>query len=269
MQAPAGLALGPDSAIWVYDARKRQMLRFGLDGVPLDPRRVQARVWDAVRPATDGVYVGERSVAGAEMTRSVMRVSMDDEARVFTVFLPRPAMVEIPGCGASVPLGRLFERDLTWDAEGSRVAVFLGPEYVVDVYDDGRHTLSLRTSTPLRPMTEGMAARQYGDGFRLGLPGGACEVDAVEMVRAQGFEPNLPAVSQLRVTPDGEIWVQRGHLPDEAAVIDIWAADGEYVGALPAGTRLPVAFLPGRAVAVSELDEWDVPRLVVLDVRRE
>lgn len=267
MQGPVALGLGPDSAVWIYDQRKREMVRFGLAGAPLEPRRLEAPVWDAVRPGTDGVYVGERSVVAPDsMRRSVLRVSMDDETRVFTVSLPRRAMVEVPGCGASVPMGRLFERDLTWDAAGRRVAVFVGPEYVVDVYDDGRHTLSLRTSTPLRPMTEAMATREYGDGFRLGLPGGDCVADAVEMVRAQGFAPYLPAVSEVRVTPDGGVWVQRGHLADEPAIIDIWAAGGEYLGALPAGTPFPLAFLPDRAVAVSEVDEWDVPRIVVLDV---
>lgn len=269
LQGPAGLALGPDSAVWVYDQRKRQLIRFAADGAPLEPRRVESRVWEPARPGTDGVYVGERSVIGSDsMRRGVLRISMDEETPVITVSLPRPAMVEVPGCGASVPMGRLFERDLTWDAQGNRVAVFLGPEYVVDIYDDGRHTLSLRMPTPPRPVTEALAARQYGDGFRLGLPGGDCVVDPVKMARARGFAPHLPAVADVRVTPDGEIWVQRGHVAGEAAVIDIWAADGEYVGALPAGTPLPLAFLPGGAVGISEVDDWDVPRLVVLDVIR-
>jgi hypothetical protein len=265
---PTAIAFGPDSAVWVYDAGKGAMVRFGLDGVPLDERRIESRVWDPLRPALDGVYVGERSVVGAEMTRSVMRFSHAGESTVVGISLPRPAMVEVPGCQVSIPIGRLFERDLIWDAEGDRVAIFSGPEYVVDVYDGGNHTYSLRMSTPLRALTETLAARQYGDGFRIGLPGGDCRADAVAMVRAQGFESHLPAVSQLRVTPGGEIWVQRGHLTDEAAVIDIWAADGRYLGALPAGTPVPVAFLPASTVAVSEVDEWDVPRLVVQDVRR-
>jgi hypothetical protein len=268
MQRPAGLAVGSDGVAWVYDAGAGALLRFNADGGWLEPRRVESRVWESVRSGTDGVYLGERSVAGAEMTRSVVQVTANEEVRVFSTTVPRPAMVDVPGCGASIPIGRLFERDLAWDAEGARVAVFLGPEYVVDVYDNGHHTLSLRMSLPPRPVTEALAARYYGDGFRLRLAGGECRADPVSMVRSQGFEPNMPSVSALRVTQDGEIWVQRGHLPDEQAIIDIWAADGEYVGALPEGTLLPVAFLPDGGVAVSEVDQWDIPQLVVLSVNR-
>lgn len=49
MQAPRGLGMGPDSSIWVYDARKRAMVQFDLGGAPLGERRVAAHVRERKR----------------------------------------------------------------------------------------------------------------------------------------------------------------------------------------------------------------------------
>ena len=265
-QMPAGMGVRGDGTVWVYDFGKRSMVRFGSDGSLLDERRLDFLAWGgAVRPAADGVFVEKYVPAGADtLSRSLHVVTEDTVGDLVSARFPRPAQVPVPGCSVRIPVGRLFEPALRWDGQGGRLVTHVGPEYVVDVYDGGTHTLSLRLDVPLTPVTEADAARQYPDGFRLGLPGGPCTADGAAMARAQGYASVLPAVSQLFVAPDGTVWVARGHFAGEEPPIDVWSAEGDFVGTLPPGTPIPVAVLPDGTHLVVETDELDVPYLVAV-----
>ena len=73
-------------------------------------------------------------------------------------------------------------------------------------------------------------------------------------------------VQGVRATWDGGLWIQRrGEDPwDDEGPIDVFNADREYVGTLPAGEpAMPIAFGPDGLVAHLESDEFDVPTLVV------
>ncbi|MCY4573609.1 MAG: 6-bladed beta-propeller [Gemmatimonadetes bacterium] len=87
-----------------------------------------------------------------------------------------------------------------------------------------------------------------------------------EGMEAREFFSEVPVVRVVRAGWSGTLWVQRrGDEPwDDDGPIDVFGADRQYVGTFPAGaTRIPRAFGPDGLVAFWELDELDVPGIVV------
>ncbi len=91
-------------------------------------------------------------------------------------------------------------------------------------------------------------------------------------IQERGFYHEIPVVLGLKATWDGGLWIQRrGEDPwmDEGP-IDVFNADREYLGTLPAGDPpMPAAFGPDGLVVHLERDEFDVPTLVVSRLREE
>ena len=91
-------------------------------------------------------------------------------------------------------------------------------------------------------------------------------------IQERGFYHEIPVVLELKATWDGGLWIQRrGEDPwlDEGP-IDVFNADHEYLGTLPAGDPpMPAAFGPAGLVVHLERDEFDVPTLVVSRSRGE
>ena len=80
------------------------------------------------------------------------------------------------------------------------------------------------------------------------------------------FFEEVPVVRGVRATWDGALWIQRrGEEPwDDSGPIDVFGADREYVGTFPAGAPgMPATFGPDGLVAFWEMDEMDVPTIVV------
>ncbi|MCY4571500.1 MAG: hypothetical protein OXF01_01760 [Gemmatimonadetes bacterium] len=99
-----------------------------------------------------------------------------------------------------------------------------------------------------RQMTEQMTAQQR------------------ERIESQEYFPEIPVVRGLRATWDGSLWVQRrGADPwDYEGPIDVLGPNGEYRGTFAAGElEMPRAFGPNGLVAYVEMDEMDVPTIVV------
>lgn len=84
-------------------------------------------------------------------------------------------------------------------------------------------------------------------------------------LEAESFYPVIPVIRQLQTTWDGRIWVMRqGDELLEDGPIDVLTAAGEYVGTYRTGeTKMPDAFGPDGLAAFIELDELDVPSVVV------
>ena len=79
------------------------------------------------------------------------------------------------------------------------------------------------------------------------------------------FFPVVPVIQELATTWEGRIWVMRR---DEAVLedgpIDVLTAEGEYIGTYrAAATGMPDAFGPDGLAAFIELDEFEVPSVVV------
>lgn len=87
-----------------------------------------------------------------------------------------------------------------------------------------------------------------------------------ERVEGREFFGEVPVIRAIRATWDGALWVQRrGREPwDDEGPIDVFGRDRQYLGTFPAGaTEMPYAFGPDGLVAFWELDELDVPTIVV------
>ena len=98
--------------------------------------------------------------------------------------------------------------------------------------------------------------------------------DIIENVQ---FYPEIPLVDDLRATWEGTLWVLRtpedgypsesvglGRLAGSPAPIDVVTSGGRYVGTFPAlVAAMPIAFGPDGLVAFVEIDEFDVPTVIV------
>ncbi|MYB04842.1 MAG: hypothetical protein F4Y24_00680 [Gemmatimonadetes bacterium] len=87
-------------------------------------------------------------------------------------------------------------------------------------------------------------------------------------IEGMQFNHEIPVVVSLRATWEGGLWVRRRREGDPwegaVGVIDVWNPDGRYVGTLPPGDPpTPDAFGPDGLAAWVELDELDVPTIVV------
>lgn len=92
-------------------------------------------------------------------------------------------------------------------------------------------------------------------------------------IQERGFYHEIPVVLGLKATWDGGLWIQRRGEDDpwmDEGPIDVFNADREYLGTLPAGDPpMPAAFGPDGLVVHLERDEFDVPTLVVSRLRGE
>ncbi|MYA32410.1 MAG: hypothetical protein F4164_02755 [Gemmatimonadales bacterium] len=183
---------------------------------------------------------------------------------------------------------RWFEPELLWDVlPDGGIAYSDSTAYDIKVTDGaGRVTRLLSRDLHPKPVTrrirEAVRERRLRDlsegrelaaGYRAGGGGELPERerDAItEALRAEieggEFFEVIPVLSALRATWDGALWVERhGEEPwAESGPIDVLRTDGEYVGTFAAGaSKMPDAFGPDGLVAFVELDELDIPSIVV------
>lgn len=173
-----------------------------------------------------------------------------------------------------------FEPDLHWDAlpDGS-IAYSDSSAYAIKlVAADGSPRGVLRRTHEPEPVTGQIRSRMIERALRdfAGELENADEEDLAlapdlpdafrDELQEREFFHEVPVVRLLRAGWSGTLWVQRrGDEPwDDDGPIDVFGADREYVGTFPAGaTEIPPAFGPDGLVAFWELDELDVPSIVV------
>lgn len=287
LQFPIMMAVTPDGIAEVFDIGKRALVRFGSDGEPLE----QVPFPYATEPGVRRFYqmLGDRHViargfggGGGESTgRDLDLIGVrlgrpgesppSDTLRFTEMKLASPEIVMFDCVGLA--LQPFFTPVMQWAARDDRVAVVHGGTYAIDVYDPASALIrSLRRPIAPAAATREDAMAEAGSGMRMASGAGRCEVSAEELVEGRGYADMMPALSDVRLSPTGELWVERfepGARPDDRfGPIDIFGPEGEYVGTLPPGTPLPVAFLPDDRIIVSEKDAFDVERLVVLRIRR-
>lgn len=199
---------------------------------------------------------------------------------------PRPELTLSPGdeedwgkVVASME-DRYFEPGFHWDVlPDGTIAYSDSTAYAIKLASpDGSVTDVLRR--PLSPQAVSPRIRRATVAYRLarfderyetapstGMPFMAPDPEARRRrIRERGFYHEAPVVRGLKATWDGGLWIQRrGEDPwDDDGPIDVFNADREYLGTLPAGDPgMPVAFGPDGLVVHLERDEFDVPTLVV------
>ncbi|MDE2796401.1 MAG: thioredoxin domain-containing protein [Gemmatimonadota bacterium] len=164
--------------------------------------------------------------------------------------------LESPECIEGVVFPQLFQPTLPWDLRGDVFAIASTSSYMIDVFQD--HKLLTRIQKQEvgpRRVTKGMLEREEDTGLVWGR-NQDCFVSSAQLIDGKGHAEYLQAVVDVRLAPSGELWVLRGRVKDEPAMIDVYSKDGSWVGTLPPGSPFPAAFLPTGELLVIGADEF-------------
>lgn len=265
---PWGLSVRPDGTVLVDDFGKMALVGFGPDGVALpgeeaalpgSPRAwVGSALYSDIRMPIDGVDVERFLYVVDGDTTELARLQQGSER-----------IIELKSCGMAFGgMPAVFAPDIVWDAGPAGAVARVGAAYSIDVYDGARLVGRYERNVLPDPATPELAERQIGEGMTMNTPAGQIRCETSEVVEQRGIAAEVPAIRNLRLSPDGIIWVSRGGPRPEATPTDILAPDGTYLGTLPAEVPYPIGFLAdGRALFV-ETDDLDVARLAVYEVRK-
>lgn len=267
MEMPGMLSVTPDGAVAVQDAMLHRITRFSADGSTLAPAPVPGGAMIEGAAVLDG----ELAVLASEFhpehgtTQRLSLLGETDTTVLAEVQNPPGNPQRFRSCPVQLPgFPPIFSPALVWSAAGERLAFSRGPAYDVRVVDGARAVRSIRRGVEPAVATPALAARAVPRGeLKIRFGGGECRIPAEEVVEVQGHAPVVPTIARVALAPDGAVWVLR-NVPGEARPpVDVFAADGAYLGTLPAGSPFPDAFLPdGRILHVDE-DELGVQRVVL------
>lgn len=265
LQFPFALTVATDGRSWVADPGKRGLIAWGVAGEIRDQDPLPTGYMGGeVKWTSAGMAVPLQDQQGQRLVLAGAADSVDVIAS-----LPATEMKEITleSCGMSFSgMSPVFSPSLVWTAAGRTVVVARNPEYVIDVYEDGRLVRSVRRDVPQRPATAELAKASLGDGMRVRVERETRVCAPADVVEQRGFAPFLPMIERLALAPDGTVWVQHYTVDDEPGAIDLIDAEGTWVGALPAGSPFPIGFLPDGRMLTAEKDDLDVERLVIRTV---
>ena len=248
-----------------------------------------------------GLTIGSPGSGGATPPtfRPVTRVGLDDEvAHTDTVvkgwlpkrdnmddLVPNNAPAQLRDVLARTAMATVFEPELLVGVLPDGGIVHSDSSaYALKVTPPGAREVARIIRRPLlpEPLTPAIQ-KEYEDRIAAAresmVAGGvASGVQVMEIVGVAGgsaggrsfaieekYYPEIPVLRGLATTWDGRIWVQRqGEEPGTDGPIDVLTVDGEYVGTYGTGaTEVPDAFGPNGLAAFIELDEMDVPSVVV------
>ena len=244
------------------DDHLRDIHVFALDG---GDQRVLYRAWDLPPTEADESIEGSSGDdGGLSMTFNRMR-EFNPRLRIGVLSDGRVAVVDSMAYEV-----KLIAPDGTVAGTVTRP---IAPEPVTEAVREATRTARLEA------LSEGT-----GGGIRFQSVGGEVDLGGVEeqmrammirQVESMVFTEEIPVIADLAVDREDRLWIARmGPGGDDATgTTDVVAADGGYIGTLPAdGLRIPAAFGPGGLMAYIESDEMDVQtvrviRLLSLDRR--
>jgi hypothetical protein len=260
---PFGLTVKPDGTALIDDIGRGTVHGFDSTGAPLDNVEElvpnNRRIWGG-----GGFFSAISTLENDQTLYRFLRVLDADTTELARHTSPATGLVEFKSCGMALSgVSPLFSPHIVWDAWRALAAVSIGPAYLIDVFDRGSRVARYRRSIEPVRANRDMAVRELGDGMRVMTSAGVRECSADEVIEKRGLAEYVPAIRALRVGPDGRIWVSRGGPRSEPTATDVLAADGTYIGTLPAAVPFPIGFLPDGRMLASERDEMDVVRLVV------
>ena len=168
--------------------------------------------------------------------------------------------------------GRFFEPPLRWDIlPDGTIAYSDSSAYAVKLVRPGGQVVDV-LRRPIEP--EGLTRRLRSAAIEREIDrrgslfedSGGLPDEVRKRIEDREFYPEIQIVRQLSATWEGGLWIRRpGEDPwDSGGPIDVFGPDRQYVGTFAAGTvGMPVAFGPDGLVAYWEVDELDVPTIVV------
>lgn len=272
LSRPLGMTVDPGGTLYIHDIGRAGLVRFGPEGEVLEDLRLPFPFFGGRMVGLSGALVMSATPPGSNLgTQVLLRVDASGDTAVLarhSVPIPE-GMFQYESCNMGLPaMPPLFAPTLRWHAAGGRLAFTTSTAYDVQVLDEGARR-RVRRDVPPMPATREMALASVGEGMSIRTDAGERVCDPEEVVEKRGHGEVVPATGALRVAPDGSLWVARHTVTeDEVPSIDVFDADGAYLGTLPEGTPLPVAFLPDGRPITSETDAFDVQRLVVSRIVR-
>jgi hypothetical protein len=257
-----------DGTSALFDLGKRSLVRFGADGGLLPELPFPAQYFGgSIHLDGDALIVPVQTRNDEGVMSELRRLTPADTSVLAAVAFPPGKPIQLESCGMSFSgMGPLFSPTLRWAAHGNTVALATSDAYEVRVFRDITPVRSIRRS--LRPITatREAAVRELGEGMRVRTERGVVTCAPDEVVEQRGFAAVIPAIARIEIDPEGRLWVERGHVADDDAPIDLYDAAGEYLGTLPSGTPFPVTFLSASRPATITTDELDVTRVAVYEL---
>lgn len=274
-----GMTLVGDTALWLQDHGKWQMLALATDGTELTrypmPIRSYGYVWRGTVDASgrmwkeethpddpdfepepglyaltarafyvsyDPVAAQRDSVYLGEVTYRAHMRRIGDTGRSFRGIPNQPSRVTVVA-----PSGDL------WTSDPSTYSI-------VRLTEHGDTALVITADVAPPPVTDEDRAAYVAESLERD-PNSARVAEEI----AAAMPETRPAISGLAVDDEGNVWVRRGQPEDEAPIYDVFARDGEYIGTLeldfvPASYLAPVV-RHGRLYALVP-DALDVPYVV-------
>jgi len=260
---PIRLDVRPDGTALIEDIGRGRLHGFGPEGVPLEtdeqPMPNTRRVWGG-----EGHYSATSTIEENVELHRFLRVVGADTTELERLTAPATGVIELESCGMALSgMSPLYSPNIVWDAWRDHAVARAGATYQVDVFDGSTRVARYRRAVEPVKADRDLAQRELGEGMRMMTPAGVRECAWDEVVEKRGYAEFVPAIRSLKVAPDGRIWVSRGGPRPEPTPTDILAADGTYLGTLPADAPFPVGFLPDGRVLAIETDELEVARLVI------
>ncbi len=252
---PTHFTAEPDGTIGIFDRAQRGLIVLRPGGAQHRVGLPQPPQGERIALAGFGAFAvfGELRSAEGRIHYRLTRVDGTREEVLGRLERPLPSIVEYQGCGVSHIRQRLFERQIVWDERDGILAASFGPEYRIERFRDGQAVDTLTRDVPPRPVNEAMAAREVGEDVRFEAGTAVCRGSKDAIAAAQGWAETVPEIADLRIAPAGDIWVLRGAARGEVPAVEVFAADGTFLGALPDGTPFPGAFTgPDSFVARDE-----------------
>jgi hypothetical protein len=270
MEWPIALVVSPDGRAAAFDIGKRGLVWFGPGGEILEQEPAPAYRGgvglNSYGPALTFPTQTLEPASGVATSRMIRVVAGDTTVLVSQSVTQRSVFFKSCGIGINA-MPPIFSPSIRWAAAGDRTAVTTVPEYEVRVFAGSALRSVIRR--PLEPAagTEEAARKDVGPGMTIITPLGkkVCEVE--EVVDQRGFADRIPIIIEIAAGPDGSWWIQR-HAAGAEDVVDVFAADGDYIGTLPASAPYPVVAMPGGRLGAVVRDELEVDRLVVYRLNR-
>ena len=265
IEFPITFFVSPAGIAHVYDASKEALVRWDADGVVLPPISLAAGAVRFPRAYGDTLIFGLAERTETEGTTTLAIAVGNDTTTLTSLSTPTGAMVQFSCVSFIQP--PVFTPTLQWATNGQGVAVTRQTPYQVDYYQGGSLARSIRRPIPSKPTSVDDVARLYPDGMTVRFGGGAaCTIPASEIMDKQGVAPALPQIRSLTLDPQGRLWVERYTFKDEPSLVDLFDAEGRYLGTL-SERGPPLGFIGTDVILFAEEDaDTGVRQLVALRV---
>jgi hypothetical protein len=267
LQWPSSIVVAHDGTLTIADIGHRGLVRITATGEALEHRMIEGWVGGSIA-SFGNALLAQLDIRSAEESRH--ELTRIDESGSHLVLASDGAQVRPIdlGCVRIGGMAPLFAPSLVWAAGAGTIAAATGAAYDVHLYDADGPMARVRRDLPPRPATRELAIQEVGEKFEVSFGGGGgCVAEPAKVVDERGVAEVVPSIRRLALGPDGTLWVQRFAVRGDLATIDVFAADGDYLGTLPAGSPFPEVFFPDGSLAAVEKDDLDVDHVVVYRIQ--